>query len=62
MNFKLLEVKSFGLIFVEKIRVSLTMTTEHVKSVVKKSAVLLGNRVCGGCKQSVVDVNSLWWM
>ena len=52
VNFKLMKVKSFGLIFVEKIRVALTVTTEHVKSVVKKSAVLLGNRVCGGCKDN----------
>ena len=34
----------------EKMRVALTMATERVKCVVKKSAVLLGNRVCGGCK------------
>jgi len=52
VNFKLLKVKSFGIIFMEKLRVALTVTTEHVKSVVKKSAVLLRNSVCGGCKDS----------
>jgi hypothetical protein len=34
---------------VEKIRVALTMTTEHVESIAKKSDVLLGNIVCCGC-------------
>jgi len=37
---------------VEKIRVEITVTTELVKSVVKKCAVLLGNRACGGCNDS----------